>query len=531
MDYHTESEKSNERLLLRIKLPIKSLQKIDAIRIIGGLGIILFVYAYSDVGQSKPILYDDPSYLDGREVSFFSRRYWLELFMRPVVNLWHPLTVLSHDCLSEVKLVSIHHVVNMVLHMINGVLLHFWIKKLSSDRLIAISTSLIWLLHPVVVESTAWVSGLKDLLCFCFTVSAMLASLLRNSGLAFTFGLLAVFSKPLAVVLPLILFVQDIIIAKKDLWDVRAIKSNFKRQIPLLCISLFCVGYTIFLQSRGGQGVLDPRNLLEKETSASWALIQHVSHWLWPKNLRIAYLDPTTLSVIYSILGFGFFTVFVVLISSQRTPIAFRVGLCVFFFFLLPTLGFVRAGNSLVADRYMYISGVGLTLCVVYPLAKFRKLFLVVLPTILIAFGVLTHKQRSHWKSTEALFLRVISVNPSHSEALSQLGVLERQKGNDDKAKVYFSKALMNTGESPIANLNLGQYALEEGRLEQAYNHFIKTLKLRSNEIRLQVLLVKLAWKLEKRDAARAHLEMVFSLAKTQKERETAQQLKAMLSQ
>ena len=504
---------------------MKSLNPNKILLLVGGL---LFLYAYHDTLEFRPTLYDDPSYLQNRTKSFSSFAYWRTLFLEPVINLWHPLSVFSHDLLSTVNRQApwIHHLVNTLIHISNAFLLFFWVRKISAHSLLAISSSLIWLLHPSVVESTTWVSGRKDLLCLFFVLSSLIvATLEKRYWITILLVTLAILSKPTAVMLPFVLILQDSALAKKPLWHSPTLISSIKSYLPILALSFLTLSLTVYFQTKGGQSIADPRSFLERETGATWALLHSVKHWIWPQNLHIAYLDPTNLSVLYTILGFVICGIAAFTISSHKTPSLVRIGLGIFLLFLFPTLGFVRAGNSLLADRYLYISGIGLTVALLYALVKFPKLLIGFTFITILTFSHLTWLQRQHWRSTETLFKRVTSLNPTHSEALSQLAILEKQKGNNTKAKEMFKRSLESSPENPIAHLHLGIYAIEDNQLHKAYEHFSAMLVHRGHELWLHENLAKLAWELGEQEALIEHLKNASQLAKIKEDQERITQL------
>lgn len=492
------------------------------------VGSLLFIYAYHDSLEFRPTLYDDPNYLQNRTNTFSSSSYWSSLLFEPVINLWHPLTVFSHDCLSLIdqKAPWIHHFTNGLIHICNAYLLFFWIKKISNESLLATSSALIWLLHPVVVESTTWVSGRKDLLCLFFVLSTLIvATLERRYWITIVLATLAILAKPTAVMLPFVLIIQDNALTKTTLWNRTSLFDSVKRHLLVLTLSFLTLSLTIYFQTKGGQSIVDPRNFLERETGAAWALLHSIKHWIWPQNLHIAYPDPTNLTVLYTISGFIIFGISTYIITSRKAPALIRICLGLFLLFLFPTLGFVRAGNSLLADRYLYTSGIGLTVLLLYPLVKYPKLLISFTFITIVTFSHLTWLQRQHWRSTEALFKRVVSLKPKHPEALAQLAILEKQKGNHTKAKEMFKKSFEKNSENPIAHLHLGIYSIEDDNRQKAYEHFSAIVAFRGRELWLHENLAKLAWELDQKTTATKHLQDALQLANTKTEKARITQL------
>lgn len=494
------------------------------------VGLTLYVYAYHDVFEYRPILFDDGSYLPNTKGSILSSHYWVKLFSTPVVNLWHPVTVLSHDILSTTlpKVAGVHHIANAVLHLINASSLFLVLGKVGATRWVALSVCLTWLLHPVLVESTSWVSGRKDILCLFFCLTCLLLSHHpKRRILFFIAGALAMLSKPTAVVLPLVVILQSFCITRKSLWDWRYLRTSVWTNLPLIVASFLIITLTLYFQSNGGQAIGDSRTLYERLTGASWGTLKSIKLWLYPQNLHVCYNDPAALSISYFLLLAVLLPLLIYGIGAKRVPPLIRFGLGFFFFFLLPTLGLLRAGNSLVADRYLYISGIGLSLIIFYFLSKLPKVMFVVTSLIIILFSQLTWEQRQHWRTTETLFQRVVSIKPTHSEALAQLGDLEKREGNTEAAKKLLNRSLQSYPENPIAHLHLGDLALREQRYKDAYEHFLIAVPLRKNEAWLHETLAKLAWNLGDKEAAKEHLRQAFHYVSSPEKQKQLDQIKA----
>lgn len=493
-------------------------------------GLFLFFFSYLDIRDYKPLLYDDPQYLSGSQSGDGNLNYWKSLFSNCVVNLWHPFTKLTHDL--SLRLFGLtsagHHIVNALLHCLNAVLIYTWLSKLKAEKILCGCVSLIWFLHPTVVESVSWISGRKDLLVMFFCLLCLISAIERPRRIStLVFAIFAMLSKPTGIMLPALLVLQDCCINRKSCWNLKGISPLIKCYFWIILCSLLTALLTIYFQQQGGQGIQDSRSFFERSSGASWAFIESFLLWINPSKLHIAYENPANLSFLYLVVGFALMLIFIYVIGSRKTPLLLRLGAALFFLFLLPTLGFIRAGNNLIADRYLYLAGLGLTILLLYLPAKKSKLLLLTSAVLLIPLTLLTKHQRTHWKSTEALFQRVISIEPGHAYALAQLGDLEKRKGNKEQATVFFQKALNANSESPIAHLALGDYALVENRHLDAYNHFLKVKAVRSKEDWLHETLAKLAWNLGEKEDAREHLEEALLYASSEQKKVELNQVRA----
>ena len=291
--------------------------------------------------------------------------YLRDLATQPVANLWHPLSVASHDGLRTIWGPHhwVHHLANLLLHLLAGGLLARWFTSFSLSRSLAFLLALIWVVHPLAIEPTAWISGRKEILLAVFSFLA----LALNQNPKHLFGVsIAVFAaflcKPTAIVLPVLLMADSWV---KSEQNVTALKSILKRQGWLLLGSLLLVLLTIHFQSLGTQNQEDARGWIQKLAQAGWALRLHFQHFVWPRGLHVGYLTPSPSSPAYALLLPLLLLLSTGLLFFQKAPAALRVGLFIALLFLLPTLGLIRAGNDLVTDRYAYVAMAGLLLALV----------------------------------------------------------------------------------------------------------------------------------------------------------------------
>lgn len=490
------------------------------------LVIILGGWVFKDLSQFQLLLYDDVEYITYREGEW-GGGYWQDLFLKPVANLWHPLTVLSHDfCASWTDgWLWKHHAFNIVLHVANACLVIWWLLRLGSPLRLALAVPILWFFHPVLVEPVAWVSARKDLLVTFFSLLALILTAkpvqgLRPRGLLFFLVLGALLSKPVAVVLPLVLVFQRLALSGENAWSEKALHKSFKNYGELFFLSAGVVLITLIFQSDGGQSVIDGRSLLERFASALWAGVKSLRLWFVPHDLHTAYDDPEHINVIFVVFGFITMVTLVVMSWWSRFPWTVRLGLALFLLFLLPTMGFVRAGNHLVADRYLYLPGLGLTLALAGALSFIKpRLFIAFFMVLTIGSAGLSKHQREHWRNTKSVFLRVLDIEPRHSYALAQVGALEKIAGNTEQAKSYCLMALAEDPGSPVANWNLGDIAIDEGDFSSAYQYYMILADRWGGEAWVHKKLAKLAWNLHLSEDAKTHAQQGMKYSKTKSER------------
>lgn len=490
------------------------------------LGIIAFLicylFVYRNLGSFLPILYDDPDYLKVRSQSLFSVSYWYDLVTKPVVNLWHPLSVLTHDVLMGIsyKFPYVHHLGNALLHAGNCFLLGKWLRSHYITFFQTLSVCALWGFHPVLIESVSWVSGRKDLLCTFFVLLSLYFGKLCTEDfkdnkfliVSFLFAILAMLSKPVAVVLPVLLYIQYDTTSVKSLYFPRLYKNKIIKFFPLVIVSILVIFITLFFQSSGGQGIADNRSVLERVSSANWALCYSILVWITPMTHYVGYEDPEKLSWLWLASGFIIYPILIFLIFSNKIAMKLRIGVGVFVLFLMPTLGFFRAGNQLVADRYLYLPSIGLTLLLVFTLSRIKRELLYFCLPVVLWFCFLSYEQRQVWATTRSVFENTLRHKPNHSYALAQVGTLERMEGNNEEAKLYLNKAIQFNSQSPVANIHLGDIAIEEKKLKKAYQHYQIVKNIWSKNAVVYETLTKLAWELGEKGKAREHLSNALAL-------------------
>lgn len=466
-----------------------------------GLGI-LAAWLFWGVSDLQATVYDDDQYLErSHPRSLFS--YFMALLSEPVVNLWHPLTVFSHDALSVIfgEKSSVHHHTNSILHLVAGVFLYLWLRTFRWTVWACLTVSLLWVVHPIAVEPSAWISGRKDILLSCFVfLSLNLNHFPRFFILKHLVFALAILSKPTAVVLPLLLLI--------DRWaktesEQRSLKKTLKQGAAYLPGMLLLLSLTLYFQSVGTQGLREQFSVMERLSRAGWAFTQHLSHIVWPENLHVGYLTPASLSPVFGLVPLLLVLLLGFALVRRKAKPEFIIGLAFFLLFLLPTVGFVRAGNDLVADRYTYLPLVGFFVLLGGCLPRTRHALIPYLGLpIVILLAVLSVRQRTHWQSTKAIFTRTLDVERNHSYALAQLGVIALKENEISEGRAYLEKSLRLEPRQPLAHHSLGNLAEKEGHFERAKDHYLQLDQTWNNQPWVKSHLAILSWNLGQQEEA-----------------------------
>lgn len=425
---------------------------------------------------------------------------------------WHPLTWLSHmlDCELYGLNPMGHHWTNLQLHMANALLLFFILKLMTGAVWRSAFVAALFALHPLHVESVAWVSERKDVLSTFFGMLMIAAyyryvkvSDLKNYLLIIVLLSLGLMAKPMLVTFPFVLLLLDI-------WPLKRFQSIDKNLQPdeapgfiprhyfrlvLEKVPLFIpvvISSLLTFSAQKGEGALVPFEALSIKTRFANALISYVSYVfkaIWPRNLAVYYPYPVGNLPVWQICGAALLiagVLFGAVYLFKKYPYV-AVGSFWYFGTLIPVIGLVQVSDQAMADRYTYIPLTGLFIVAAWGvsdlLAKwhFRKIFLGVSAMItLSALAVCTSSQASHWKNTIALFENAVKVTENNYRALNNLGTALVNKGNNDEAILHFAEALRINPKKTDARNNLANVLFIQGKYEEAISHYYKVLEINS---------------------------------------------------
>src|SRR5438128_7877285 len=391
-------------------------------------------------------------------------------FTGPHAGNWHPLTTVSHmlDCRLYGLKAGGHHATNVVLHTIAVLLLFRVLRQMTGAVWKSVVVAALFAVHPLHVESLAWVSERKDVLSAVFFILmldayvryARAASITRYLAVTILFAA-GLMSKPMLVSVPAVLLLLDY-------WPLRrfeqpsstkgkakilksgnqrhVIRRLFLEKIPLLVLSAGSCVITFVLQKRA-IGAIAPLPFLWRVQNAFASYVIYVWKTLWPTRLAVFYPHPNnTLAIWEVILAIGFLlaiTVAAIVFRSER-PYVFT-GWFWYFGMLVPVIGVVQVGEQGHADRYTYLPHIGLFLLIVWTAADLamawhlRREYLWLAGTTTIA--VLSYGaafQTSFWRNSEGLWDHALFVTSNNDFAHNNLGFLYLQRGELDKAISHF---------------------------------------------------------------------------------------------
>jgi hypothetical protein len=445
------------------------------------------------------------------------------------VGNWHPLTWFSHMLDGQLFKANPagHHFTNLIFHIANTLLLFLVLKQMTNALWQSAFVAALFALHPLHVESVAWVSERKDVLSTFFWILTMWAYLryvkqprLAAYLLAAVFFALGLMSKPMLVTLPFVLLLLDY-------WPLERFKQRTIRQlilekIPFFILSAASCVVTFFVQRSSGAVItLTTFPLKYRILNAVISYAAYIEKMFWPARLAFFYPHPgENVSLPYAVMsGLFLLAVTIVILLFKKKHRYLIAGWFWYIGTLVPVIGLAQVGSQAMADRYSYIPLIGLFIIVAWSLPEltaklpYRKLIL--WPgslVILSALTVCTYQQTSYWKDTITLcqhaisvtkdnFLANLSIAPQllkrgqieqavqrYSEAvrikpddtisLNGLGVALCYAGKVDQAIVYYERSLLIQPRDADAHNNLGIALCWQGKFDLGIEHFKKALQI-----------------------------------------------------
>src|SRR6266446_3926055 len=440
-------------------------------------------------------------------------------FTSPHARNWHPLTTISHmlDCQLYGLNAGGHHASNVVLHTIAVLLLFRVLRQMTGAVWKSAIVAALFAVHPLHVESVAWVSERKDLLSAVFFLLMLDAyvryarapSIRRYLAVAIVFAA-GLMSKPMLVSAPIILLLLDYWPLRrfeqffstegkakisKSVTRSRVIRRLFLEKIPLLFLSAASCVITFVLQKRA-TGAIPPLPFLWRVQNAFASYVIYIWKTFWPTNLAVFYPHPNnTLPIWEVILAIVFvlaITMAAIVFRKER-PYLFT-GWLWYLVMLVPVIGLVQVGEQSHADRYTYLPHIGLFLLIVWfvgdvtAVSPFRSRVAMAAAAVIIgAFTWAAFVQTSYWRNSETLWTHALTVTSDNDVAHNNLGYLCVDRDELDKAISHFETALrIRSGKrdphydvgTAFMQMNLANALARKGRSDEAVIHYNEAIRL-----------------------------------------------------
>ncbi len=461
------------------------------------------ILAFLGVRTADFVTIDDPTYVS--ENLIVQRGLTAEnvkwAFSTLYFNNYHPLVWLSY--MAECQFFGLQpgafHLVNLAIHLVNTLLLFMFLRRLTGELWASAMVAALFGLHPLHVESVAWVSERKDVLSAFFGLLTIAAyhQYTRAKRVTWYFGAIVLFilglmSKAMLVTLPFALLLLD-------LWPLRRIDLNARHgmtnigrliveKMPFFVLSAVASYIACIAQS---SSVADIRALpfSNRLENAFVSYGRYLQKTFWPVDLAVFYPHPVQWPITYTA-GAVVLVVavsIVALLWIRKRPWLFT-GWFWFIGTLVPVIGLVQIGSQSIADRYMYLPSIGLFVAIVWSVRGFVQhrrtpapIVTVGASALLLACALLTHYQAKHWRNSVALFTHAERVTPPNIVVLNSLGDLLLVEGRLDEAQRKLTAALQLDPGNHLSWGSLGTISLKQGNVDQAIERFQAGLRLKSD--------------------------------------------------
>jgi protein O-mannosyl-transferase len=468
---------------------------------------------------------------------------------------WHPLTWLSH--MADVQMFGLnpagHHLVNLLFHIANTLLLFLLLRRMTRAVWPSGFVAALFALHPLHVESVAWVAERKDVLSTFFFMLTLLAysryvqeqqapgratspapaashvsrftfpvSSLTFYTLALVCYALGLMSKPMLVTLPFVLLLLD-------LWPIGRLSFPLQHsptpprrllleKLPFLTLAAASCIVTFLVQQSGHSVSADADLPLESRlANAVASYLKYLGMTIWPANLAVFYPHPDLrypISTQWPGWQIALAALLLAAVSTQalrwlRREPWFATGWFWFLGTLIPAIGIVQAGGQALADRYTYIPLIGLFISLAWGAAewaagsKARHMALAAAGVaVIVASAAVTQHQVRYWRDDLTLFQHALDVTTSNPLAHYMVGSRQASQGKLDEAAQHFRAAIEAYPPYGEAYCSLGLVLAQQGKTEEAVQYYQKAIQAKPWDANSHNVLGAMYWKLGRQSEA-----------------------------
>ncbi len=444
--------------------------------------------------------WDDPkNLLENKNVVVFDWPSIKAIFTETVMGGYNPLSIFTFAIENALFGLNpkVFHFTNLILHLISVFFAYRVLLLLKLNPMIAAFAALLFGIHPMRVESVAWVTERKDVLMGAFYFSALfyyIRYLQSEHKKKFYFGItillfiLALFSKIQSVAFPLTLVLVDYYF-NRPLSDQKVIKEK----VPFFLLSLLSGLLGVYLlYSHNTLADYNEENVIfslpERFLIGSYSLCTYLGKFIFPWKMSPLYPYPQTLSTLFYVAPLGFIAFLGIILRAYQKDIRWLVfGLAFFFLNIVFVLQFLGAGQGFLADRFTYIPYFGLFFILAYGLnylmnnkPNLKNGILIFAVIYLLIFAGMTWKQNGIWKNGETLWTQVIeSNNDKSSLPYRNRGYYLKEQGNLNAALKDYNKALSINPDYGETYVNRGRLYFDQNKHNEALADFNKAIELK----------------------------------------------------
>ncbi|MGD1153989.1 MAG: tetratricopeptide repeat protein [Syntrophales bacterium] len=475
--------------------------------------VLVTAAVFWQVSSFDFVRYDDDKYVtENRHVQAGLTRGGIAwAFLSVYANNWHPLTWLSHmlDCQLFAANPAGHHLTNLFFHIINTLLLFLILKRMTDFPWRSAFVAALFAIHPLHIESVAWVAERKDVLSTLFFMLTIWAYVryVEHPGIyrylaILLFFALGLMSKPMLVTLPFVLLLLDFwplgrlhlgeSLFNADASDLKSVGGGNEHRsgvgliiekIPLFILSGASICVTLFAQWSG----IAPLESLPFSTRMSNALVSYISYigkMIWPHDLAVFYPFPESISL-WQVGGAILLLILITAVAvrlRRRYPCVIA-GWLWYLGTLVPVIGLVQVGYQSMADRYTYLSMIGLFVAIAWIVPdllarwRFHRIALTALAACVIAaLMTVSLFQIRYWQNSMTLFTRALSVTKNNAVIETNMGASLAEQGKFVEAIAHYQEALRSKPNDFEARYNLANALARQGKLEEAVSHYAAIL-------------------------------------------------------
>jgi Tfp pilus assembly protein PilF len=475
------------------------------------LSLILFVATlvlYFPTFDSAFVNYDDPAYVTSN-AHVLQGLSWHNIAWACTATVeanWHPLTWISH--MADVQFFGTnprgHHLVSVLLHALNVVLLFFVLRLATGYIVRSAFVAGLFAVHPLNVECVAWVAERKSLLSMFFLLLALAAygwyankrSVGRYAVVAALFAL-GLAAKPMVITLPILLLAWDYwplsrFASDSETTDIRPTFAQLvTEKIPLFALSAASSWITIYAQHAGGAlGNTELLPLSQRIANAAYSYVAYLGKGIWPAGLAVFYPHPEGSLAVWKVLAAA-------LLLLGITALAWRyrkqqpyllTGWLWYLVAMVPMIGVIQVGRQAMADRYAYLPFVGLLVIAVWGCAElFGQMKLsnfaqgAITVVVLVAYASTAFLQINYWHNSYTLFSHALAVTSRNGIAEDNLGTALMEMGRPDLAQPHFEAAAEFIPQLSTAHYNLGVLQQQQNHPDAARHEYELALKFSSD--------------------------------------------------
>lgn len=473
--------------------------------------------------------YDDEMYVTLNP--FVSQGFTFQGFLWSLSSFvsgnWHPVTWWSH--MLDVSMFGMnpagHHAVSLVIHTINAVLLYAFLFRVTGLRARSFVVAALFSLHPLHVESVAWVAERKDVLSSLFALAALHAYVSYTQSerkvyyLAVVFLLcLGLMSKPMLVTLPFLLLLLDYwpIERVRHLPLSRLVMEKLPLVLPVVALSIVTL---VAQRSAGALVPLEQDSVAMRLSNALDAYAVYLRKFIAPYDLAsfYPYTAVSSIRVIVSLTTLAVISGVVWRLHKKRPWLL--TGWVWYLGMLVPVIGLVRVGEQAYADRYMYLPITGVLIMVVWGMSEFlekvtsKRVFKTVVSTgAIVACALVTWNQTGYWRDSYSLYARELAVTKGNWHAHFGLGNVYAGRQDYQEAVRHYYAVLETRPLSLDTHNNLGSSLRSLGRRPEAINHFLRATEINPGYTLAHFNLGLTLGEMGNREAARSFLQQALAI-------------------